>query len=95
MTKYPLDLGYQLSIVKRKAFIKKSRPRKQPQKVVATVLVDVNSILPTANLQAESEVDKLDRINFGEKIMSIIESSSKIYKPKTYKKMVFNLIYFK
>lgn len=54
--------------------------------------IRVNSNLTVVVLK-EYAKKNWDYIGSKEKIMSIIETSNKIYKPSTYKKVIFNPIY--
>lgn len=77
----------------QKVSTRELRPRRQPKKFMAA-LIGTNFTTPIADL-AEQKSYKLRRINFREKIISVIDTKSKIHEPKIYQKAISNLIHFR
>lgn len=101
LTFFIIHLGWQSRTFKWKAFIKESRPYRQPQKIVIIAPMKVNPYLPLiAELEKSEnpvEVRNLSdkSVNIEEKIISITEISSKMYKLTTYEKAISRSIYTK
>ena len=90
-----LDLSWQVTTVKQKALIVEPRPGGHLWKLVPTqMLAGGDSALPIAKLgNPEDLADIEEHFDRGiEKILSVIKTSNKVYKPKTYEQAISDFV---